>query len=186
MTEKIKTVLIVTISFVVACFLLAGLNAITAPIVSAAASSQEQADYIGVASGNSLGLKEAVEGVASVNYRLEMKDVNGKHVGWVLDLTGSGFGGPMRIVASYDLSGAIIAGTILENTETPGIGTRSQEPGYFDMFTGTGGQVPVPVSAARLSAGHVQTMSGATITFTGIARALAAGSDYIKSLGGTR
>lgn len=186
MTDTIKTSVIITVFFIAACLLVIGTNAVTAPIVAASAASQAQSEYLSVASGYVLGEKEAVEGVASVTYRIEMKNDSGEHAGWVLDLTGSGFGGPMRIVASYDLSGAVIEAEIRENTETPGIGTRSQEPGYFDMFIGTGGDVPVPASAAQVGSGYVQAVTGATMTFNGIARALAAGADYIKSLGGAR
>ena len=65
-----------------------------------------------------------------------------------------------------------------------GFVTESGESWYMDMFRGLGGSEPLPLSKADLSADDSAAVSGASVTFNGIASALSAGSDYVKGLGG--
>lgn len=90
----------------------------------------------------------------------------------------------MKLVASYDLAGEIIAVKMLSNSETPGIGKKSEDPSYMDKFIGTGGDGEVPTSKSQLSSDQAQAVSGATVTFTGISKALDYGSDYVRKQGG--
>lgn len=102
--------------------------------------------------------------------------------GYILELNSSGYGGPISLVASYNSNGQILKIKMVSNSETPGIGKKSENAGYMDMFVGTGYIVPVPLKKDQLSSDHISVVSGATLTFTGISKALSAGSDFVKSI----
>ncbi len=99
--------------------------------------------------------------------------------GWILELKGTGYGGPMTIVASYDTDGSIMVARLMDNSETVGFGKKAEDSDYMKIFVGTGGEIPVPGTKADLG-GDVDTVSGATVTFVGITDALRAGSDLVK------
>lgn len=99
--------------------------------------------------------------------------------GWILELVGIGYGGPMTIVASYDTNGAIMVSRLIDNSETVGFGKKAEDASYMEIFTGTGGDGPVPRNKIDLGS-DVDMVSGATVTFSGIADALSNGSNLVK------
>jgi electron transport complex protein RnfG len=100
---------------------------------------------------------------------------------WILELNGKGYGGDMKILASYRKDGSIMDVVLMDNSETPGLGKKAEKSEYMDKFRGSGGSTPVPVSKDALES--PDAVSGATITFVGIATPLQEGSVYVQSLG---
>ena len=110
----------------------------------------------------------------------------------------------MKLLAAYDSKGTILDVRLLDNDETPGLGKKAEASGYMDKFRGTGGSGrPVPVTKEMLLGeksqgegsgkltfggwflGEVEgdttdSVSGATITFVGISKALDQGSRFIQ------
>ena len=70
----------------------------------------------------------------------------------------------------------------MANSETPGLGKKSEESWYMAQFVGFGATAPIPTSKNDLA--DPSLVSGATVTFTGVSGALKNGSEYVKSLGG--
>ncbi len=102
-------------------------------------------------------------------------------VGYILELKAMGYGGEMKLLGSYTLAGEVLAAELLTNAETPGIGKLAEKDGYMHKFVGTGTtNQPVPVTKGRLTIEEADAISGATITFLGIAKALAYGSAYVQ------
>ena len=107
----------------------------------------------------------------------------GETVGTLLELKGSGYGGDMKILARYDLDGSISAVRLMDNTETPGLGKKAESPVYMEKFFGTGSaEKPVPLRKDMLTGPDADAVTGATITFLGVAKALAEGANYARSL----
>jgi len=102
--------------------------------------------------------------------------------GWILEITAMGYGGPMTLVASYSSDGAIMAARLLDNTETVGFGKKAEDPAYMSLFSGMGGDTPIPHSTSDLETG-ADIVAGATITFSGISQALKIGSNLVKDWG---
>jgi len=101
--------------------------------------------------------------------------------GWILEMKTTGYGGPMTVVAAYTPKGAVITARMMDNAETPGFGLRYKEDSYMDtIFSGTGADKSVPVSKTELSKESADMVSGATITFRGLALALRNGSELVK------
>jgi hypothetical protein len=89
----------------------------------------------------------------------------------------------MQILAGYRGDGEVFSAVLMQNAETPGLGKEAENPSYMEMFIGHGGEGDVPTSTSELESAEADAVSGATLTFLGIARALEAGSDYVASGG---
>ena len=164
----------------VAAGLLAGINAITAPQIAANALKETSAALMDISGGFDLGEKREGNG-AGINYSITL--VEGKEIkGYVLEITSNGYGGPITLVASYDADGAVIGAKMMANSETPGLGKKSEESWYMAQFEGLGGAKPLPASKNDLA--DPSLVSGATVTFTGVSGAIRQGSEYVKGLGG--
>ena len=110
---------------------------------------------------------------------------NGNTAGYILEIMTSGYGGEMAVIASYSTDGTVLGAKLMSNSETPGLGKKAEEEWYMDMFEGKGGSEPVPTAKSMLPADLSAQVSGATITFTGVSSAIAAGSEYVKGLEGS-
>lgn len=103
--------------------------------------------------------------------------------GYILQIIGQGYAGDMTLLVGYRSNGEIFGARLLENAETPGVGKKAEEEGYMDRFIGTGaGGNAVPSSKSDLPSDDAAAISGATITFLGIAQALSDGSRFVQSL----
>ena len=191
---------------------LGALNEATEPAIFAQ-RAKEEAQALNalvppnMTAGQKVRLEEA--GIVQGYYPLE-KD--GQILSYILDLKGLGYGGDMKLMAAIEADGTIIAVRLLDNLETPGLGKKAEAEGYMDKFLSTGTSAsPVPISKEMLaqqrssadsgpqrsrqltfgawflgdsSDGDADSISGATITFLGVAEALAAGSEYARTHGG--
>jgi len=109
----------------------------------------------------------------------------GQSAGMLLELEGSGYGGEMKILARYEADGTIRAVKLMDNTETPGLGKKAENPAYMEKFIGTGSaDNPVAVRKDMLGPGDADAITGATITFLGISKALAEGAQYAAEVSG--
>ncbi|MBA7628986.1 Ion-translocating oxidoreductase complex subunit G [subsurface metagenome] len=105
----------------------------------------------------------------------------GKEAGYILELFGIGYSGDMKILARFAADGSIASVKLMDNLETPGLGKKAEDPAYMRKFLGTGGSArPVPVRKDMLTGAQADAITGATITFLGISKALAKGSRYIR------
>ncbi len=138
---------------------------------------------------------------------------NGTTVGYIVEFSAKGYGGPMKLMALYKTDGEIVSVELMDNDETPGLGKKAEGENYMNKFIGTGGpEYPVPVSKSMLagssgstaqykrdwsgfnlsfgewffgiSEGQTDSVTGATITFNGVSEALAKGVIFIKILEG--
>lgn len=184
MKKMLKPAIVLACICASAAVLLALINNVTQPRITAYENSVLMSALERVANGNEIGEYEAVEDNQYVVYRYRLSE-NGKTSGYLLGLVTSGYGGEMTVAASFATDGAVMAAELVSDSETPGVGKKAEAEGYMDKFIGTGTvSNPVPESKADLSSADSASVSGATMTFTGIIKALAAGSAYVRSLGG--
>jgi len=166
----------------VAAVALGFVNSITAPrIEQIKQENLENALSVVVPEGKAGNESVVDEGPVRGLYPIE-KD--GQTIGYILRLVGTGYGGDMGILASYDLRGDVLAAVLMENEETPGLGKEAENPDYMKKYIGKGADTPVPSSKKDLPAAEAETVSGASITFIGIGKALSAGSAFIQARGG--
>lgn len=160
-----------------AAIVLGFINALTEPVIAQNKREELERALERVAGDQEIGERSPAEGSGTVQgyYPLEEE-------GYILELRGLGYGGDMQILAGFRRNGSVFSVVLMENQETPGLGKKAEDPGYMEMFIGTGGDEPVPTRKDELPQAQADSISGATITFAGIAKALAEGSDFVQSM----
>jgi len=175
--KYLKTALILAAICAVAAVVLAVLNSVTKPAIDAYELQKTKSALEAVAMGMEIGEKQEVSDNRYVTGMYPLYQ-DGKVSGYILELSSTGYGGELGIVAGYDKAGFVIGARLVSDSETPGVGKKAENPSYMDKFIG----VDVPTSKSMLSDADAAAVSGATMTFNGVSKALAAGSSYVKSL----
>lgn len=113
--------------------LLAFVNHITeGPIIEKKAKSL-QAGIITVMGVNDLkvastdSIKQDDNGKEQMFVVYNTTDKQGKAIGAAVESTTNGFGGPLKVLVGFNPSGDILGYTILETSETPGLGIKAQD-----------------------------------------------------------
>ena len=182
--KKIFTIGIrLTIICAVASFLLGLVNAVTAPIITERRQQDFTAAISEVAGGGTVGERIAVD-EGAVELYFPITGANGALTGYVVQLLESGYGGDLRLLAAFTPDGTITSVKLIENSETPGLGKKAEEPAYMKKYLGTGGTSAVPVAKNQLEAAEADAITGATVTFGAIGRALESGSAFVQTRGG--
>lgn len=155
-------------------------NMLTEPRIAYIKEERLKAALAQVSTGGEAGAYRELDvpGIEG-EYPLRLNDGTGS----ILRLVGKGYGGDMNILASYSKEGAILAVKLMENQETPGLGKEAEKSSYMAVFLGKGADEGVPVRKNQLPQDKADAISGATITFSGIANALYKGSEYVKATG---
>ena len=164
----------------IAAVVLGFVNAVTEPVIVQNKVEALQRAIKAVAGDRTVGEQIAVEDHGTIDYYYKIQDPDG---GYIVKMVGTGYGGDMNILAGYRPDGEIFAVQLMENQETPGLGKKAEKDEYMQKFTGTGADKPVPVLKGQLPQDEADAVTGATITFVGIAQALEQGSEFVKSLG---
>ena len=83
-------------------------------------------------------------------------------IGYVIQLTVSGYGGPIELILGVDTEGMITGLSVggSKFAETAGLGTRVKLPAFTDQFVG--------LSETPTLNGNVDTISGATISSSAV------------------
>ncbi len=148
----------------VVAMMLGIVNAITEPIIvrmqeekTAAAMAQvlaaERYEEIALTYENVVAIHGAYNG--------------GQQVGYVVEVTASGFGGVMNLVVGVDMDGLVTGVSVTNHEETKNIGTKvTDDPTVLRRFAGMGGQITVNTGSNRFDG-----ITGATVT----SRAVTAG-----------
>ena len=169
----------------VAATSLGALNELTEPIIRERRLQELREALSALAGTDVVGEKTLVEDNRLVDSSYPVFDQTGEQAlgGYILSLVADGYGGDMAILARFHLTGEIAAVKLMDNLETPGLGKKAESVLYMDKFVGTGGvgnDKKVPVRKDMLPRAQADAVSGATITFMGIAKALAEGSEFVE------
>ncbi len=161
-------------------------HTLTAPTAAAAATEGLRRDLARMAGSGSVD-RESTEGVSgAVRGFHAVRDKGGRPTLYILRLAGSGYGGDLPLLAAYRTDGEILDVVLRDSRETPGMGKRAEGPGYMEGFIGRGAAKPVPVRKAMLSRKALDAVTGSTITFIGIGRALEEGASFVRRQGGVK
>lgn len=148
----------------VVALLLGAVNSVTKPIIeeiqaekTAAAMSQvlpaDEYQKVETAYPNVTALHKALSG--------------GEQVGYVVEVTASGFGGMLSMVVGVDMDGAVTGVSVTDNSETANIGTKVvNDQSVLDRFIGMsheGGEITVNSGSNRFDG-----VSGATVSSKGV------------------
>ena len=148
----------------VVALLLGIVNQVTAPIIA-----EIQAEKTAAAMSQVLPAEEyqPVEtdypNVTAMNRALS----GGETVGYVVEVTASGFGGTMSMVVGVDVDGAVTGVSVTDHSETANIGTKVvDDQAVLDRFIGMShadGEITVNSGSNRFDG-----VSGATVSSKGV------------------
>ena len=85
--------------------------------------------------------------------------------GWVVMVTPSGFGGEINMAVGVDKSGAVTGVSIIQMSETSGLGANAKRESFRSQYVGKSGSV-----ALKKQGGEIDALTGATVTSTAVTR----------------
>ena len=165
--------------------LLAGVYALTAAPIAAAAAAKNEAAIKEVLPDSAVTIEEErtvqMDG-QTYAYNLAY-DQQGNTVGCAINVAPVGFGGPISIKVGFDVNGVICNTKVLSQAETPGLGAKCVDPSFSDQFRG------FDPSAKNLSVkkdgGDVDAITASTITSRAYADGLALAAKVFQTIGQT-
>ena len=165
--------------------LLAGVYALTAEPIAAAAAAKNEAAIMEVLPETAVSIEEErtveFEG-ASYAYNLAYDEV-GNVVGCAINVAPVGFGGPISIKVGFDVNGVIWNTKVLSQAETPGLGAKCVEPSFSDQFKGWN---PAEKDlAVKKDGGDVDAITASTITSRAYADGLLLATKVFQAIGQT-
>jgi electron transport complex protein RnfG len=153
--------------------LLAGVYALTADPIAAAAAAKNEAAIKEVLPPVAVAIEEerTVE-MDGQTYAYNLAyDEQGNTVGCAINVTTLGFGGPIVIKVGFDVEGNIWNTKVLSQAETPGLGAKCTESAFSDQFKGFN---PSEMKlAVKKDGGDVDALTAATISSRAYAEAVA-------------
>ena len=160
----------------VAAFCLGAVNMITEPKIEEFRKAKLQAALEQVSPGGTIGEQTPADDAVVMGF-YKTED-SGALTGYILNLKGTGYAGDLIILASYSPDGDLIGSVLMEDDETPGLGKEANKDWYMKKYLGFSGDA-IPTAKGQLKQEDADAITGATITFAGIGKALIAGSDFV-------
>ena len=165
--------------------LLAGVYALTAEPIAAAAAAKNEAAIMEVLPETAVSIEEErtveFEG-ASYAYNLAYDEV-GNVVGCAINVAPVGFGGPIAIKVGFDVNGVIWNTKVLSQAETPGLGAKCVEPSFSDQFKGW--DPAEKELAVKKDGGDVDAITASTITSRAYSDGLLLATKVFQAIGQT-
>lgn len=158
--------LITTIS----TLLVAGVNALTEGPIAAqrkAKVDKAMAEVLpGAAAENGYQMMENVREIIpdeTVQEVYKAFDSAGNPMGFCVKTTPNGYGGEIEMIVGVDMNGLVTGVSIVNMSETAGLGTKTKEEEWRNQFKGKGSDVAVTTSF-ELAENEVAAVSGATVS----------------------
>ena len=153
--------LILCLIALVAGFALAATNLVTAGPIEQQRIQATQAARVAVFPDASSFEEITIDGNTGLDSVYAAKS-DTEMLGYVLQITVAGYGGPIEIIMGIDTGGTITGLTVGGSNfaETAGLGTQVKEPAFTNQFVG--------LSEMPTLNGNVDTISGATISSSAV------------------
>ena len=165
--------------------LLAGVYALTAEPIAAAAAAKNEAAIKEVLPDSAVQIEE-VRTVDMDGQKYEYNlayDEQGNTVGCAINVAPVGFGGPIVIKVGFDVNGVIWNTKVLSQAETPGLGAKCTESAFAEQFKGFDpSQKKLTV---KKDGGDVDAITASTITSRAYADGLATASKVFQTIAQT-
>ena len=110
-------------------------------------------------------------GSTTIDEVLAALDENGNTIGYVFAITNrNAYNPPLKLALGMRTDGTIIRIAFIELNETPGKGSKADEPAFKDQFIG------------QTNTADVDVMAGATVTSKAVLNAVNAGIDFFRNV----
>lgn len=160
--KSLKSIILTTVILTLICAICTGAlaftNDLTAKRIEKLAIEAEQKAMGRIIADADFQKAEVTVNEKVNTYYVAKKD--GQTVGYVFTVSGSGYGGDIKVMTGVDTEGKIIAIEVLEaSNETPGLGQNiTDKEKFWDQFQGKSGELVVGQS------GDIAPITSATIS----------------------
>lgn len=159
---------------VVATALLAYVNSFTKPKIEAI-KLKEAAD----ARNELIPDSDFEEVTGALSYYIARDKETQEIKGYTFTAEQIGYGGPVKTMAAVDKDFKVISIKVIQQTETPGLGTNATLPKFSDQFKGKSSEQLIVDKDGGVPPNAIKALTGATITTRAVANAVKA---YIEKL----
>ena len=109
----------------------------------------------------------------------------GNVVGYAVQAAPKGYGGAIDVVVGITTDGSLQGIKVGKNTETPGLGQKSETPKFQEQFSGKTWESPINVKKSGTPKDNeIAAISGATITSKAVAEGVNQALDAARELSG--
>lgn len=123
------------------------------------------------------------EWVDPVNAVYAAKDDAGNVIGYCVDVSPNGFGGAINMIVGISADDEITGVKIISMSETPGLGSKAQEPKFKDQFNAKKTESDLKVIKSGTPADdEIIAISGATVTSKAVTSGINTASAVVKTL----
>ena len=162
MRESLRMILVLTVIAMVSGIVLTQLYEFTSPIIAENRAERMESGVYAV-----LEDVESVEFIDADFVMFRALDGDGNSIGFAYAGEGSGYAGPVRVLVGVDHETKEVTGiTILEHTETPGLGTQVEEEDFRSQFVGKSPEDTIEIST------DIDNITGATQSAAAVAQAV--------------
>ncbi|WGX76708.1 RnfABCDGE type electron transport complex subunit G [Paraclostridium bifermentans] len=164
----------------VASLMLSLTNNITAPVIqqrNIQANNESRQEVLQVAEE----FKEVTNVKNDLIEEVYQGTKGGEVVGYTIKTTPKGYGGKVEVMVGISNDGKISGVKIGNNSETPGLGSKSADPSFKDQYNGKSTKTPLNVVKGNASnENDIVAISGATITSKAVTAGVNAAMDVYE------
>lgn len=175
MNQTVRFAAILLLFGAVAGGILAFGNSMTEPIISERAKAGSFGAFaeLFTDADDFVPVEEALLGEITADNRFVREIYEAKAgeetIGYVFKTISGGYGGDIVTVSAIGADGTFAGIRVLENSETPGFGSRAvDEPEFRESFEGKSAANPLVLTSAPSADNEVLVLSGATVSSEGI------------------
>ena len=169
---SIRPTLTLAVICLLSTLLLAWLNQLTTPIITANEEQTANETYAAMLpeADGFTQLPCDIEGVTAV-----MEANNG--AGYVITAQSRGYGGQVPAAVAFSTDGTVLSVTMLDNSETPGLGQKVKDEAFSGQFSG--------MPATEFTIDDIDAIAGATISSKAAVSAINLAIEAYQEIGGT-
>lgn len=104
-------------------------------------------------------------------------------IGYVFTTSAKGYGGDIKVMVGIDKSGSVTGVSILEISETAGLGMNAKNESFLKQFLSKNGEISV-IKNGTPADNEISALTGATITSKAMAKAVNTALALYEQVGG--
>lgn len=174
--EYAAPTVVLLIICIVAAFLLAVTNNVTAPkIAEVNAENEAESRQVVFADAASFGEETIINDKKISESEIKLVpalDANGATLGYVVVTVEKGYGGGISVMTGVDLEGKVTGVSILSQSETAGLGANATKESFLQQFAGK--IAGLTVTKNTPAENEIKALTGATITSKAVTAAVEA------------
>ena len=179
--EVAKIAAILTAICLVVALALAGTNMLTADIIAEAAQAAKEETCRAVVPADSyVYLTDEYDGFDGYDVYLAVTD--GVVSGAAITTSSKGYGGAVQVMTGIDATGRVAGVSILEHSETAGLGANAEKPKFLNQFITGGEQLQPETYAVTKDGGNIDAVTAATRTSRAVCSAVTEALEVYRSI----